>query len=160
MYRIEEKIEGRVVINEAQEKEMITDAMKESGIIVNRTDHKKLKYFTVKVEALFACYNCDKPWSSHMGTIVVDLWECKVNRNNCRQRCKECIGSWAWPRLTEDRFKEVMDRVITKYWDRNKQDDDGNGSTLVDGDKHTGNPRAPHEQSLCERCMKLGRACW
>ena len=54
-----------------------------------------------------------------------------------------------------------MDRVITKYWDRSKQDDDdGNDSIVVDDDKHTGTLPALHVQSLCERCMKLGEPCW
>ena len=54
------RIEGQVVINEAEEKKIITEAMEENGITVMYTDHKKLKYFTIKVEALFKCHNCGK----------------------------------------------------------------------------------------------------
>ena len=49
--------------------------------------------------------------------------------------------------------------VVAKYWERKRQYDD----TAVDNeyeDKIYLNPRAPHEQSLCERCMELGRPCW
>ena len=69
---------------------MIISAMQENDIRVNFTDHKNIKYFTVKAEALFRCNNCGAMWSSHMATIVVDLYGCRVNRSNCHQRCKRC----------------------------------------------------------------------
>ena len=47
------RIEGRVVKDEAEEKKIIADKMRENDITVNYNDHKKLKYFTVKVEGLF-----------------------------------------------------------------------------------------------------------
>ena len=162
-------VKQNVGISKSQESDMIISAMRENGITVNFTDRTNLKYFTVKAEALFRCDNCGSMWSSHMATIVVDLYKCRVNRSNCQQRCRMCTESWAWPRLTEDRFRKIMNRVITKYWDRSKQDDDDdNGivvdddddSTIVDEDKHTETPQGPHQQSLCERCMKLGRPCW
>ena len=128
------------------------------------TDHKKLKYFTIKVEALFECHNvsCDNVWSSHKATIVVDLLECKVNRSDCEQRCRKCpTESWICPKLTEDRFKEAIDRVIAKYWERKiNNDEDDDGSAVIDNDRYRGKSRLPHEQSLCKRCIKLGRPCW
>ena len=97
-----------------------------------------------------------------MATIIVDLYKCKANKSDCEQRCKKCSHSWVSPKFTEDRFKEAIDRVITKYTERRNQndDDDDAASTLVEDNKHRGNPRAPHEQSLCKRCKKLGRPCW
>ena len=97
-----------------------------------------------------------------MATVVVDLYKCKVNKSDCEQRCKKCSQSWISPKFTKDRFKEAIDRVITKYWERKNQndDDDDAASTLVEDDKRRGNPRSPHEQSLCKRCKKLGRPCW
>ena len=112
---------------------------------------------------MFKCDRCNNIWSSHMATVVVDLYKCKVNKSDCEQRCKKCSQSWISPKFTKDRFKEAIDRVINKYWERKNQnddDDDDATSTLVEDDKCRGNPRAPHEQSLCKRCKKLGRPCW
>ena len=97
-----------------------------------------------------------------MATILVDLYESRANKTDCEQRCKRCPESWIVPRFTEDQFKKVIDRVIAKYWERKNQlcDDDADGNTLVDDDRHRGNLQAPHDQSLCRRCMKLGRPCW
>ena len=96
-----------------------------------------------------------------MGTIVVDLYECRAKKSDCEQRCKKCPESWIVPRFTEDRFKEAIDRVIAKYWERKSQDDDDDDyNTMVDDDRRRGKPRAPHAQSLCKRCMKLGKHCW
>ena len=163
--------------------------MKEEDIKAN---HKKLKRFIVKVEALFKCNNCDHGWSSHMATIVVDIHKREVDRCGCRQKCRECVGRWSIPEFTEDRFKKIMGGVITKYWERKEKIDEGDGDDdddddedddddddnddddddddddvddddgdyVVIGGNHRGNPRAPHEQSLCERCKKLGRPCW
>ena len=39
--------------------------MKRDKITVNDDDPEKLKYFTVKVEALFKCHHCAREWSSH-----------------------------------------------------------------------------------------------
>ena len=94
-----------------------------------------------------------------MGTIVVDLYECKANKSDCEQRCKKCVGSWIVPRFSEDRFKGAIDRVIAKYWERKSQDDDDDAAG-VDDDRHGGNPQVPHEQSLCKRCIELGKPCW
>ena len=154
------RIDGHIVLTEAEEEEIITEALEENEITVSETNHKKLKYYTLKVETLFKCGCCDKAWSSHMGTIVIDLIKCKPNRSGCRQRCKNCDGpeGWASPKFTEGRFKKVINRVITKYWERKNRNDD-DASTLAD-DNHWGNPQAPHEQSLCERCINLGRPCW
>ena len=61
------------------------------------------------------------------------------------------------------KLEEIMEKVITKYWERRRSSNDGDGdgdSTLVDGNVRRGNPRRPHEQSLCERCAELGRPCW
>ena len=149
--------------------------MKEEDIKAN---HKNLKPFIVKVEALFKCNNCDHGWSSHMATIVVDIHKREVDRDGYRQKCRECVGScWSSPKFTERRFKEIMEGVTTKYWERQKKidegdnddddDDDGDDNEddddsdcVVIGDKHWGNPRSPHEHSLCERCKKLGKPCW
>ena len=159
------RINEHVVLTEAEEQEIITEALKENGITVSDTDHQRLKRFTIKIETLFECGCCDKAWSSHMGTIVIDLVNCKPNRSGCRQRCKncDCHKSWAFPRYTEDQFKEAIDRVIAKYWERKNQndhDDNYYASTLVEDNIHRGNPQVPHEQSLCKRCMELGRPCW
>ena len=153
------RIEGLTVINEAEEKKIITEAMEENGITVMYTDHKNLKYFTIKVKALFKCDECGKVWSSHMATIVVDLLECKANKSDCEQRCRRCPESWIPPKFTKDQFKEAIDMVITKYWERKNQIDNDD-STPIDNDRYRGNPRSPHEQSMCKRCIKLGRPCW
>ena len=178
------------MLTEEKEEEIIKDVMKGENI---KADHKKLKCYTVKVEALFQCSRCDHGWSSHMATIVVNLGKRKVNRFKCGQGCRNCVGSWSMPKFTEDRFKEIMDGVTAKYWERKERidgddnddndnddddndddndddddddDDDDNGDDeddndyVVVGDKRRGNPRAPHEQSLCQRCKKLGRPCW
>ena len=138
--------------------------MEENGITVSYRDPDKLKYFTIQVEALFECHkvNCGNAWSSHMATIEIDLLECKVNRSDCEQRCKKCPAkSWICPKLTEDRFREAVDRVIVEYWKRkNKNDEDDDGSRPIDNNRYRGNSRSPHEQSLCKRCMKLGAPCW
>ena len=154
------RIDGRIVLTEVEEEKIITEALEENGIVVRYTDHKKLRSCTIKVEALFECGYCGKAWSSHMGTVVVDLVRCKPNKFGCRQRCKKCPEGWTFPKFTEDRFKEAIVRVISKYWERKNQNDDDIASTLADDDNYRGNPQAPHEQSLCERCMKLGRPCW
>ena len=154
------RIDGHIVLTEAEEEEIITEALKENGITVSETDHKKLKSCTIKVEAMFKCGYCGKAWSSHTATIVVDLVRCKTNKFGCKQRCKNCPEGWTLPKLTKDRFKEAIVRVISKYWERKNQNDDDNASTLADDDNHWGNPQAPHEKSLCERCMKLGHPCW
>ena len=139
--------------------------MEENSIMVSDKDCSTLRCYTVKVNASFECDICDRRWSSHMATIVVNLYECKVDRFSCGQRCKECFTSWRYPKFTEHQFEEIIDRVIAKYWERKSQDDDGDGgadsdnNTLVD-DKHTGNQQILHEQSLCERCITLGRPCW
>ena len=132
--------------------------MKENGITVTDADHKRLKYFTIRVEALFKCHECGHSWSSHMATVVVDLLKCKTNKSDCEQRCRSCPEGWISPKFTEDRFKEAVDRVIAKYWERKSQDNDN--STPIDNDRYRGNPQAPHEQSLCRRCIKLGKPCW
>jgi len=154
------RIGGHVFITEAEEKNIIADKIRKSDITVNYTDHKKLKYFTVKVEGLFKCHSCERVWSSHMATFVVDLYNCKANKSGCDQRCKQCIESWVFPRFTEDRFEEAIDRVITKYWERKEQsDEDDDDTTVVDDNKRRGNPQAPHQTSLCRKCIKLGRPC-
>ena len=98
-----------------------------------------------------------------MGTTIVHLYEWKAKRSYCEQSCKKCAEIWIIPKFTEDRFKEAINRVIAKYWERKSQDDDDvDGNIMVDDDDDSqeGNPRAPHDQSLCARCMKLGRPCW
>ena len=152
------RIEGRVVITEEEEKKIITEALEENDITVSYSDPKLLQCFTIQVEALFACHDCDNAWSSHMATIKIDLFEREVNRSDCHQRCKKCPESWISPKMTEDRFKEAVDRVITKYWERKKKTDEDDKE--IDNDQYSGNPQAPHEQSLCKRCIKLGRPCW
>ena len=147
-----------MVITEEEEEEIITEAVEENGITVTDADHKKLKYFTTKVEALFKCPKCGHSWSSHMATVVVDLLKCKTNKFGCEQRCRSCPEGWDPPKFSEDRFKEVVDRVIAKYWERKSQDNDN--STPIDNDRYRGNPQAPHEQSLCRRCITLGKPCW
>ena len=132
--------------------------MEENDIRVTNADHKKLKHFTIKVEALFKCHKCGRGWSSHMATVVVDLLECKAKKSDCQQRCKICPEGWVPPKFTEDRFKEAIDRVIAKYWERKSQDNDN--ITPIDNDRYRGNPQAPHEESLCKRCIKLGKPCW
>ena len=95
-----------------------------------------------------------------MGTTIVHLYEWKAKRSYCEQSCKKCAESWIIPKFTEDRFKEAINRVIAKYWERKSQDDDADSNTMVDDDRHRGNPRTPHDQSLYRICMKLGRPCW
>ena len=153
------RIEGQVVISEAEEKKIITEALEENGITVMYTDHKKLRYFTIIAEALFKCHDCGKVWSSHMATSVIDLLECKAIKSDCKQKCRSCPESWILPKFTKNRFKEVIDRVIAKYWERKNQIDDDD-STSIDNGRYRGNPQPPHEQSLCKRCIKLGKPCW
>ena len=134
------------MINELEEQRIITEALEENDITVSCTDHKKLKYFTIKGEALFKCSDCNHAWSSYMGTMVVDLYECRAKKHGCKQRCKKCPGSWIVPRFTEDQFRKAIDRVIAKYWERKSQDDDDDDdddddyNTMVDDDRHRGNP--------------------
>ena len=52
-----------------------------------------------------------------------------------------------------------MERVIATYWKRKDRNDDDNDEP-IDNNWFRGNPRAPHEQSLCRRCIKLGKPCW
>ena len=136
--------------------------MEENDITVSYTDLDKLKCrFTIQVEALFTCHDCDNAWSSHMATIKIDLFECKVNRSDCQQRCRKCPESWISPKMTEDRFKEAVDRVITKYWEnKNRNDGDNDDNAVIGNNRYRGNPRTPHEESWCKRCIKLGRPCW
>ena len=56
----------------------------------------------------------------------------------------------------------VMEKVITKYHERKKSSNDDQAAdvSLVDSNVVRGNPRGPHEESLCERCEELGRPCW
>ena len=130
---------------------MITEALEENGITVKYTDPKKLKYFVVCVEALFICESCNTIWSSHHATIGINLYGCRVDKYY-KQLCNKCINSWTIPKFTVDRFKEAIDSVIKKYWKRKRQDDDSDDIAIDVGN--------PHEPSLCERCMELGRPCW
>ena len=141
--------------------------MEENDITAGDFDQEKLKHYTIQVEALFKCRTakCDNAWSSHMATIKVDLYKCKVDKSDCEQRCRKCPDGWVPPNLTEDRFKEAIDRVIAKFWERknengNDDDDDDDDDSIITDNRHRGNPRAPHEESLCKRCIKLGRPCW
>ena len=119
---------------------MITDTLEENGITVNYTDHRNLKYFTVRVEAFFRCENCNTMWSSHNAIIGVNLYGCRVDKNY-RQRCKNCMN-WVIPELTIDLFKEAIDSIVKKYWQRKGQDDDSDDTVIDDGDK--GYSRKPH----------------
>ena len=47
---IPSSIDGQEVINEGEEQKIIVEALEENGITVSRTDHKKLKYFTIKLK--------------------------------------------------------------------------------------------------------------
>ena len=130
--------------------------LKETDIVIKYTDHKMLKYYTVKVEGLFTC-NCGKTWSSYMATVQVDLYLKRITQTY-RQACKRC-QNWVTPTY---QVEDVMERVISKYHERKKLLASGNthgDSTLVDNVRR-GNPQAPHEQSLCERCQQLGKPCW
>lgn len=132
--------------------------LKEADIKIKHNDHKMLKYYTVKVEGLFTC-KCGKTWSSYMTTVKVDLHH-KCVTKIYKQACKKKCAHWVTPSF---QLEDVMKRVILKYFERKKSLESENGSsdsTLVDSDVRGGNPRAPHEESLCERCQELGKSCW
>ena len=133
--------------------------MEVNNIIVSDIDNGQLKYFTIKAAAVFQCPNCGKAWSSHMATIKVDLYACKICKKY-KQTCKSC-NDWIPPKFTEYRFKEAIDRVVTKYWERKRQYDDDDTAVEYE-DKRYLHPRAqpPHNELVCERCMELGRPCW
>ena len=142
-------------ISSEENDDIITRVLKEKGIVVKENDHKKLKYYTVKVRGVFKC-KCKRTWSSHKTTIKIDIFLKRLTKAY-RQRCKRC-KRWASPSFN---LEEVMEKVISKYCKRSLNDGDVNGdSTLIDGNERRGNPRRPHEQSLCERCTELGRPCW
>ena len=131
--------------------------LSEKGIIIKHSDHKMLKYYTVKVEGLFMC-DCGKTWSSFMATVKVDI-DLKHLTKTYTQACKRC-KDWVTPSY---QLEDVMERVISKYFERKKALATGNArgdNTLVDGGLRIGNARGPHEESLCERCQELGRPCW
>ena len=142
-------------ISNEENDDIITKVLKEKGIVVKKDDHKKLKKYTVKVRGVYKC-KCGRTWSSHKTTIKIDIFHKHLTKVY-RQRCKRC-KRWASPSFN---LEEVMEKVIAKYCERSADDGDTNGdSTLVDSNVHRGNPRSPHEESLCERCMELGRPCW
>ena len=128
------------------------------GITVKYNDDKMLKYYTVKVEGFFDC-DCGKTWSSYMATLKVDLY-LKGITWIYKQACKSC-GEWVSPSF---QLEDVMERVITKYYERQKLLASGKAfgdNTLVDSDLRRGNAQGPyHEQSLCERCQEMGKPCW
>lgn len=132
--------------------------LKENSITIKENDHKMLKYYTVKVKGLFKCKCGKNTWSSHKTTIKIDLYHKRLKKVY-RQKCRKC-KQWTSPSF---HLEDVMKKVISKYHERQESLDSGNAngdSTLVDGNVQRGNPRRPHEQSLCERCEELGRPCW
>ena len=141
-----------------EEDETIARMLKEKGIRINSSDHKMLKYYTVKVEGLFKC-KCGKPaWSSCMATVKVDLHLKRITKIY-QQACKKC-KQWVSPTF---HLEDVMERVIAKYYERKKVVESGLAGgvdTLVDSVARIGSARGPHEQSLCERCQELGKPCW
>ena len=142
--------------NEENDDDIITRVLKKEDIIVRKDDHKKLKCYTVKVRGVFKC-TCERTWSSHKTTIKINIFLKRLTKRY-RQKCKRC-KKWVSPAI---KLEEVMEKVITKYRERRGSSDGGGDgdSTLVDGNVRRGNPRSPHEQSLCERCEELGRPCW
>ena len=140
--------------------EIITRMLEENNIRINSTDHKMLKYYTVKVKGWFTC-NCGKKWSSHKTTVKIDLYRKRLTKIY-RQKCKRCRNRlWVYPFF---HLINVMEKVIAKYKERKESLERGNhggsDNTVVDSNVERGNPRAPHEQSLCERCEELGGPCW
>ena len=147
-------------INDESHYETITRMLEENNIRINSDDHKMLKYYTVKVKGLFTC-KCGKRWSSHKTTIKINLYRKRLTKVY-RQRCKRCRKRpWVKPFI---HLTNVMEKVIYKYKERKESLDRGErghgDNTVVDSNVERGNPRAPHEESLCERCEELGRPCW
>ena len=139
------------------ENETIAKMLREKGIVIKHSDHKMLKYYTVKVEGFFMC-DCGKTWSSYMATIKVDIYVKRLTKTYT-QACKRC-SDWVTPSY---HLEDVMERVISKYFERKKSLATGNAAgdnTLVDSCLRKGNTRGPHEESLCERCQELGIPCW
>jgi len=137
---------------------MITRMLEEEDITITSDDPKMLKYYTVKVKGLFTC-KCRHKWSSHKTTIKIDLYRKRLTKVY-RQKCKRCKKRpWVRPSF---HLASVMEKVISKYHERKKLRNDNQSAdvTLVDSDVVKGNPRRPHEQSLCERCEELGGPCW
>lgn len=144
-------------IDDDDEDNTIARMLREKGITIKYNDHRMLKYYTVKVEGFFDC-DCGKTWSSYMATIKVDLYLKCITRVY-KQACKRC-GEWVSPSY---HLEDVMERVITKYYERKQSLDSGNAfgdNTMVDGNLRRGNAQGPHEQSLCERCQEMGKPCW
>ena len=114
---------------------IIARMLEENSIEINSTDHKMLKYYTVKVKGLFTC-KCGHRWSSHKTTVKIDLLRKRVTKVY-KQKCKRCRKRpWVHPSFD---LVHVMETVITKYNERRQKslnsDDQVNGdSTLVDSD--------------------------
>ena len=137
--------------------EIITRMLEENNITINYDDDKMLKYYTVKVKGFFTC-KCGNRWTSHKTTIKIDLYRKRLTKVY-RQKCKRCRKHpWVNPSI---HLTNVMEKIIYKYKERKDRKERGDGNnTVVDCNVERGNPRAPHEESLCERCEELGRPCW
>lgn len=145
------------VLHRLSDEETIGRILREKDITIKEDDHKKLKYYTVKVKGKFEC-KCRRKWTSHKTTIKIDLYRKRLTKTY-KQRCKRC-RKWVVPFFN---LEDVIDKVIIKYCERRESADSGDAgsdSTLVDSNIAKGNPRRPHEQALCERCEELGRPCW
>jgi len=140
-------------VSKDEQREIIKTIKSEKGITVRRCDEKKLKYFTVKGEGLFRCYECGNQWSSHHSTIKVDLSRMRVFKLY-KQRCHCEADYWAIPHFTSDRFKELITKAIQIYEEIKYGHTNDHHHQSVNG-----NTQGPHKMDDCERCKELGRHC-
>eukprot|EP00743_Colponemidia_sp_Colp-15_P012125 GILK01013696.1.p1 GENE.GILK01013696.1~~GILK01013696.1.p1 ORF type:complete len:140 (-),score=0.55 GILK01013696.1:219-638(-) len=106
------------------------------------------------VNAIFRSGCCNRVWRSDLAWIKLDVdtgrvksWGQKCKISSCSRR------QYTLPNLT---FKEI-NRVLELLADRIENPRASIGGTRQQPSNHR---RAHHQQSLCELCQELGRACY
>ena len=136
-----------------EQSDIIKRLKRENNVTIRRRDEGILKYFTVKGEGLYRCFDCGNSWSSHHSSIRVDLSRSRVFKLY-KQRCQHC-DYWATPHFTTDRFEEIITKAIHRY----KEIKSGNMHSRNQLSGVRGRTQGPHKIEDCERCLKLGRPC-
>ena len=116
-------------------------------------DPDYFKYSTVKGDAYFECSKCNFRWSSHNGTIKIDLYNQKVLKKY-KQRCYECGGYWAVPCFKSNRFKRIVQKIGHHLQKMKFFNEEWFTPPYLNEETS-----CDHDEAYCERCIELGAPC-
>eukprot|EP00727_Mastigamoeba_balamuthi_P010441 m51a1_g6019 hypothetical protein (197) ;mRNA; r:78680-79342 len=110
--------------------------------------------YTCAISGSFECGSCHRQWASFR--VSLDLWFSKAagtfDVRIYRQQCIRCRKAWHLPAKDDAQWAEVLEVFTTVLTTRP-------GPRTVGREQQVKQTK-PHEQSLCQLCRILGKACW